>query len=269
MAGRTSADFPETKQFWDAFCSVHSEKGIDLPKLVHDLAKLKRDALSKWSSVSSFDILCGAGCSPVALAICLWAIEACDRWQEAWRATVGSKRHRIQIQRTLEKAAATLQEVQDSFNGAVLAIVKKSFSEELRESGGNIDLRGLTTDSFDLNIESEWPAGAPAPPPTTVIRALRFYIRMLELFETMSAKTQAHSSESFSKYLISAYVRRATGAFHDSEVSALIGSSLRTRGYDETAHRNWRSRNYRQLDQGLGFLAKLLLGIGVVTTYDT
>jgi hypothetical protein len=86
------------------------------------------------------------------------------------------------------------------------------------------------------------------------------------MVEALSAETQAHSAESLPKYLLSAYVKQATGDFHDREVSALIGSALGTGIYDETAHRMWRSRNYEQLDKTSSALANLLLGFGVVVS---
>lgn len=60
------------------------------------------------------------------------------------------------------------------------------------------------------------------------------------------------------------------GSFlHDVEVSALIGSALGREGYDETAHRMWRSRNYERLEKGNSSLVQILLGIGVVTARKT
>jgi len=88
------------------------------------------------------------------------------------------------------------------------------------------------------------------------------------MFYAVSEETQAHSSDSIPKYLISAYVKRATGDFHDAQVSALIGSALGTGTCDETAHRMWRSRNYAQLEQEYSSLADLLMGIGVVTALN-
>src|SRR5579862_214976 len=135
MVDKTPDDFPEIKDFWDALSSVYSAQGIDLRSSVDRWSKLKRDALEKWGSEVSFDSLCDSGCSPVSLALCLWAIASFQRWQELWKATMQSKRHRDQAMRSLEKAATALEELNFSFNNALLEDTKRSFREEFRKRG--------------------------------------------------------------------------------------------------------------------------------------
>jgi len=115
------------------------------------------------------------------------------------------------------------------------------------------------------DLDTMWPKSAPAPHPSVTIRALRFYASSLRKFDRISNDTGISSSDMLAKYAISAYVHRASGGFHDAEVSTLIGAVLRS-VYDETAHRMWRSRNYERIDVGFSFLPNLLVGIGVVTS---
>jgi hypothetical protein len=247
MADRNHDEFREIRELWNVLCSISASQGVDAGNLALGWAKAKRNSLLKWASENSFDELCNAGCSPVSLAISLWAIQACRRWQKTWRVTIGSVRRRDQIVRSLENAANNLEELQNSFYGALL--------EDLRESSNDIETGD--NDIHSLNAEHTWPSYAPGPSPSTTIRALHLYARVLGFFDTISEETQAHSAETVSKYLISGYVNRATGKFHDPEVSALIGSALETGTYDETAHRMWRSRNYEQLETGFHKLAEL------------
>jgi hypothetical protein len=150
-----AADFPEIRELWNVLRSISASQGIDAGNLALSWAKAKRNSLSKWASENSFDELCNAGCSPVSLAISLWAVQACRRWQKTWRVTIGSIRRRDQIVRSLENAAEDLEELQNSFYGAVL--------EDLRKSSNDIETGDLEIHS--LNVERTWPSYAPAPAP--------------------------------------------------------------------------------------------------------
>jgi hypothetical protein len=236
-------------------------KGLDLRQLVHLAAMQKRKSLVQWASEADFDELCQDGCSEVSLALTLWGIEVSQSIEQTWRSAVPSARRRRQTIRILEKAADVLEEIQNSFVTAIPQEVKKSLPDNPRKSLPS-DLEIIST------AKIEWPEYAPAPHPATTIRALRLYAGALGMFHAMSEETQAHSSDSVPKYLISAYVKRATGDFHDAQVSALIGSALGREIYDETAHRMWRSRNYEQLEKEYSSLAEFLMGIGVVTALN-
>jgi hypothetical protein len=265
MSEQNKDEFKELRELWNLLCSINVSKSLDLPQLVQLLAMRKREVLVQWTSEADFDELCREGCSEVSLALALWAIEASQSIEQRWRKTVPSARRRKQIVRILEKAADVLEELQNSFSAAILEGVKKSLPEDLRKS--------VNLESGILNIVSnmkpKWPQNAPAPHPANTIRALRLYARVLSMFHAISEETQAHSSDSIPKYLISAYVKRATGDFHDAQVSALIGSALGSGTYDETAHRMWRSRNYEPLEEECSSLVELLMGIGVVTALKT
>lgn len=53
------------------------------------------------------------------------------------------------------------------------------------------------------------------------------------------------------------HVKKATGRFHDSEVSYLIGCALDKPEYDENAHRVWRHENSERLDASVKALGVL------------
>jgi hypothetical protein len=249
------------REFWDLFCSLHKSKGIDLPEFLHSLARQVRESLSPWAAKADFDELCRKGCSEVSLALAFWSFEIAQSVERVWRKTVPSARRRQQVVQTLDNAADVLEELQNSVDLAVLEELKKSFPGYLSESGTS-DREILSTVS---RMEPEWPTNAPAPAPTTVVRALRLYAQTLNLFRAISEETEAHSWDSVPRYLISAYVKRATGSFSDAPVAALIGKALGTEAYDETAHRMWRFRNYERLQKEYALLIDILAGIGAVT----
>jgi hypothetical protein len=168
-----------------------------------------------------------AGSSSLSLAIGISVIERSQHVAEIWRTTIGTARRRDQVVRALTKAADALEEVHESFITALLQDLKASLDKDLRSMLSRDPASPDTPAGF-----SEWPSSAPAPHPATVVKALRLYARFLRMFDDISDETQAHSSESFPKYLISAYVKRVTGSFHDREVSMLIGIVGGNRGFD-------------------------------------
>lgn len=247
-------EFKELRDLWHVLRSIHAEKGIDTVEVGNVWAGAIRDSFSRWASEKSLDELCRAGCSPIALALAFRLGDLAVSLVGKWKASVGSTRRRNQTIRALKKAADILGNLMKSFANAIVKDTEGILSPKPQEQ-----LR----DWIVTGQNAEWPKNAPAPHPATTIRALRFYASTLQMFESLPKEMQGVSSYTVPKYLISAYVKRATGNFHDAHVSALIGSAL-GKVYDETTHRVWRSRNYKQLDKHLGWLAEILFGIGVV-----
>jgi hypothetical protein len=99
--------------------------------------------------------------------------------------------------------------------------------------------------------------------PARIISELRFYIRFINAAESTAADTENHSLAELLKYILSGYVNRATGRFHDKNVSGLIAETSGPLEYNEFAHRMWRSRNYERLEKHLSGLVELLFALGV------
>jgi hypothetical protein len=251
-------DFQSLRGLWHALCSAESTRGIDLLHVYQLWAAAKRESLREWSSHADFDELCGRGCNELCLAFTIAVIEASKSAATTWRKTFGSARHRQQIIRALSKGADALEEVHEKFIDVRLEGFNVKLDDDLRK-----------TVSADPNLISgspnKWPNFLPTHPATT-IRSLRVFAAVLGSVDTFSKETGVHSPASFSKYVISAYVKRTTAEFHDREVSALIGSALNAGPYDETAHRMWRSRNYDQLEKALSFIPDFVVGIGAVSS---
>jgi hypothetical protein len=247
--------YASLRDLWEMYCSYRREQGIDVAREWNEWAKRKRESLKEFSGESSFDELCTLGCRALPLTVTIALFRPLQSFQTKWQIVTGPQRKREQKTRRLQKAADALEELQSSLADVMVAGLPLSpaIAEWLR--------REILSPS---NLASIWPNDAPAPHPATTIRALRTYASMLRIFESVSEETGIESTDTLSKYLISAYVKRATGSFHDVEVSTLVGAAL-TIVYDETAHRMWRSRNYERLDKELSWLAELLFGVGVVT----
>jgi len=258
MAIPGPSEFPEIKNWWEIYCSIHAQKGFDIPKMLRGWVSLKRDLLSEWGTQVFFDELCESGCSDLAISIVIALLDQLQRGAEIWRATTGKKRDREQTIRALMRAADALEALNEGFVTALLRDMNASLDPDLRAIL-NLD----TVTSRSLGLPGQWPMNAPAAHPADIIKALRLYVRVLRMFDDLSQETHMHSSSSLPKYLLSAYVKRVTGSFHDREVSALIGAALRTT-YDEVTHSMWRSRNYDQLEKTSSGLADLLVGVGAV-----
>jgi len=137
--------------------------------------------------------------------------------------------------RTLEKTAATLEEVFREFLAA----------EE--------------DDSVRAAL-----AGMGRLPLSRLVSELRFYGGFLNLAKGLAADTETRSIKEVTKYLLAGYVKRATGQFRDRNVSALLGELVGPADYDEVAQRMWRARNYRRLEKHFSKLTDLLFAMGVV-----
>jgi hypothetical protein len=85
-------------------------------------------------------------------------------------------------------------------------------------------------------------------PISQLMSDLRAYTRFVTMAETLSTQIETRSPLEFGKYVLTSYVKRMTGEFHDRCESGLIGEALGQQDYSETAHSMWRFRNYALLD---------------------
>jgi hypothetical protein len=102
-----------------------------------------------------------------------------------------------------------------------------------------------------------------------VVSELRFYIKFITLAERLSVYAESNSLTEICKYILAGYVKRSTGRFHDRNVSALIAVLTDSQGFDEVAHRMWRSRNYKRLDKHFSWIAALLVAMSVAMRQPT
>jgi hypothetical protein len=216
-----------------------------------------------WEAQSCFDKLCSAGCNPISLAIVVWLLKVSQSFAENWRIVFGFARRRLQIIASLTKTASLLEELHKSFGAIIFENQKKSIHNAPGLLGDLASIDPLSMGIVAPISFSELFKASPVNPATT-IRVLRAYAEILRGSLTIAGDVGAKSPDALAKYLISAYVKNTTGEFHDSEVSALIGSVRDDDGYDATAHKMWRSRNYQLLDKRNSSLVEALIGIGIV-----
>jgi hypothetical protein len=250
----------DLQQVWNGLSSIYASKGVDLPQVARDLVKKRKESLDRWASIDSFNALSVEGCNEYSLVLCLKLTESARAHTHKFQRALGSGRERDQAARSFDKAAAALERFITSLDAAVWDDFASAASTPSRvlETAHNLAKQINPRDE-----EAQWPGYLAAPHPNTILRGLRFYSRLFRDLPHLWDPGMPYS-ESLGKYLLSAYTKRITGKFHDREVSALLGNATSTDGYDETAHRMWRSRNYRRIQQQCSSLVDLVVDVGPV-----
>jgi hypothetical protein len=141
-----------------------------------------------------FEELCNAGCLPIALATLLGLFEVAPSLERAWVSVVGSPTYQKRARKTLEAAARELEVLYGDF-----------LSEEKQ---------------FQTKLAAVGPI-----PVTKLISELRLHVRILKIAETVKRETKLKTLDQLARYLITSYVARMTGSFHDRPVAALIGNA--------------------------------------------
>jgi hypothetical protein len=247
----------DLQQVWKGLSSIYANKGVDLPQVARDLVKERKKSLDRWASIDSFNALSEEGCNEYSLVLCLKLTQSARSHKHKFQRALGSGRERDQAARSFEKAAGALERFITSLDAAVWDDLASAPSAVLKTA------HNLAKQINPRDEEAQWPSYLAAPHPNTIIRGLRFYSRLFRDLPHLWDPGMPYS-ESLGKYLLSAYVKRITGKFHDKEVSALVGNATSTDGYDETAHRMWRSRNYSRIQKQCSSLVDLIVDVGPV-----
>jgi hypothetical protein len=252
-----AARLAATQNLWNVYRSIYERRGFDIAGKCTRWAEQKRTSLEEYEATASFDNLCKDGCAPLPLAIAMAIFQPLRSFSRKWLEITGTPRQREQKIRAMEKAARALEDSLDSLVDVV--------TESMRGSTDADSLGELREELFSPSDSILRTAtNSYVPDPATTIQALRMYASILNMLQSYQEDTSVTSSDMFAKYLFSAYVFRATGRFHDAEVSTLISAAL-DGSYDEPAHRMWRNRNYKRIDKSLSFLAEILLDFGKVS----
>jgi hypothetical protein len=219
------ADIPRIEElgaelsFWNAFCEPRRAKGYDPDLVLKEWAAEQQKSLTSPGPREEFAELCKDGCLPQALALLLAMLRYSPKLETFWVEMVGSPDKRDKTALTLERAAQTLE----SLFGDFVASENEGDREVLAKIG--------------------------RLPISKVVSELRFHIRVIHLARYVSTDTGTRSPAELSKYLLSSYVKRMTGHFHDRSVSGLIGAIVGPQEYNDVAQRMWRSRNYPRLEK--------------------
>jgi hypothetical protein len=223
---------------WNTVRETRLAKGIDVDQDLKEWAADQAKRLTSPGAREDFAELCQGGCTQQVLAVLVALMRNSPSLEIFWNTITGPASKRQKTTRTLEKAAATLEEI----------------------FGGFMALADEDTAIFPKIGRI---------PPSDVVSELRFYIRLTNFAESIRKKTGSHSLAEVSKYLLSSYVRRMTGNFHDRSVSGLVAELTGSVEYIEVAQRMWRSRNYRRLDKHYSWMTDILVAASVVITSPT
>jgi len=229
-------ELQDERILWNTFREIHLEKGINVDQEFAAWAAAQAKRLTSPGAGEDFTELCRGRCTPQVLAAIVALLRNSPRLGEFWEAAIGSPPKRQKATRTLERAAATLEEIFDGF----IAIGDQEAPTFTKM--GRIPL-------------------------SRVVSELRFYTRLLNLAELLRKETASHSLGEVSKYLLTSYVRRMTGSFRDRNVSGLVGEVVGSVDYNEVAHRMWRSRNYERLEKHYSWMTDLLIAASVVIAH--
>jgi len=178
-------------------------------------------------------------CTPEVLAAILALYRHSALFQRIWTFLVGDPRKRQRVSNALEKAALMIEDVFQDVLAAEDDDVRAQYVDR-----GRIPLSRLTSE-------------------------LRFYCGFLGMAESISSETETHSLREFLKYLLVGYIKRATGRFHDREVSALLAELDDAPNFNERAQSMWRSRNYKRLDAHHWKVADFVADMAIVIARRT
>lgn len=226
-------DLAAELDFWNKYREVHSAKGVDIARLYAAWTTELAKGLTSPGAREEFAELCETGCFPQGLAALILILRRAPLLETFWTEMVGNPSNRAKATRALEDAAQTFESL---YAGA----------------------RGPGTDAdSELSKIGRIPI-------TRIVSELRFHIKFINFAQLLAADTETHSPAELAKYLISGYVRRMTGDFHDRCVSGLIGEAISSDLYTEEAHRMWRNRHYERLDKHYSWMVKLMVAASVV-----
>lgn len=237
------ADIPRIEElgaemdFWNTYCELRRAKGFDPDKVLKQWAAEQEKSLTSPGPREEFAELCKDGCLPQGLALLVALFRYSPLLETFWGEMVGNPDNRDKATRALENAAQTLE----GLYGAVLASEKEGKTAIFAKLG--------------------------RLPISSVVSELRFHARFINFAKSMSADTETRSPTELSRYLLSSYVKRMTGRFHDKSVSGLIGEVVDSEDYNEVAQRMWRSRNYRRLEKHFSWMTRFLVAMSVVIAH--
>ena len=230
-------DLADELDFWNAFRQPYLTKSIDIAQLHLEWAAEVEQRLNSPGGREDFAELCKAGCLPQGLAALIILLRYTPSLEEFWTLMVGHPNNRAKATHALEEAAHTLE----MLYAGIIALGTEAENERFTKIG--------------------------RVPVSRIISELRIHIRFINFAQRLRRDTEARSLAEVSKYLLTSYVRRMTGHFHDRSVSGLIGEIVDSPDYNEVAHRMWRARNYGRLEKHYSWMVKFLVAMSVVITH--
>ena len=229
---RDAGTFSAEQKIWEYHRRILRARGVDPVQW----AAKQVNRLTSPDARTSFDELRLHHCTPLVIAAILALLRYPHFLEGIWTQIVGNDKKRKKVSQSLMKTALLME---DSFRDLI-------FLEDDEARGAYRDFGRI--------------------PLSVLISELKFYSEYVELAKRLSVDVETRSIRDFLKYLLAAYVKRATGTFHDRQVSALLADVTGHDDYNEVAQRMWRSRNYNRMERHFSKFADLLLAMGIVIT---
>jgi hypothetical protein len=223
-------EYSAEQTVWDVHRKLLLARGIDPRKW----ASKRADKFESLDASKGFVALVDNGCTPEVLAGIFAFFEYSPRLERFWNEIVGKPNKRKRVSRALEKAASMIE---DAFRDVIAA-------EDESMRAYYVDVGRI--------------------PLSRILSELRFYHRFLNLAKGLGTDTETRSLQEFARYVLSGYIKRASGRFHDREVSALLAELVGPPPFDEFAQRMWRRRNYNRLEKHFSKVTDFLCAMGVV-----
>ena len=198
------------------------------------------ERLPRPDARSDFDELCRAGCHPSVLALLIALVRNESSLSADWD-KLADLLGRNRPTAALSNAATLLDAVFDH----VLRMIRPD--DEL--------VAGAEPDGI-VHAIARNPVGATDalftafgfPSPRRVASDLWIFDRLASEVSRLSGEIGSLTLEHLSKYLLATYVYSSTGRHYDRNVSGLIAAVQGRYSYDESAHRNWRHRNQKAVE---------------------
>jgi hypothetical protein len=232
---RAAGTFAAEQKIWEFHRKILLARGVDPIKW----AAKQVDRLTSPDACTSFAELSVHHCTPIVIAAILALLRYSPFLQGIWTQIVGDSKKRKKVSRSLMKTAS---------------LIEASFCDLI--SLEDDDARGAYRDFGRI-------------PLSELVSELKFYNEYVDMAKQLSVDTETRSIRDFLKYLLVAYVRRATGTFHDRQVSALLADVTGHEDYNEVAQRMWRSRNYKRMEKHFSKFADFLLAMDIVISRTT
>jgi hypothetical protein len=234
ICGAKDEQADPVRQLWEVYAEILKKRGYDIDQLLRDWTQKQVAKLGSPGAQTDFEELSASGCVPQLLAALLALLKWSPAMESFWQQMYGNPEKRRVVVRSLEKSALALEGL---FN-FVIALEDEDVANKFGELG--------------------------RIPPSRLVSELRFYARMLDFMNRLPSETKTRSLKEFAKFVLTDYVKAATGRFRDRNVSALLGEVIGPPDYNEVAHRMWRLRNFVRMKSHYSRLSDLLLNIGQV-----
>jgi len=233
-------ELAEELAFWNTYREVCRARKVDIARLYSEWAAELEQGLTSPGARENFTELCEAGCFPQGLAALVLLLRYVPYLEKFFTEMVGQPSYRDKAARSLENAAQTLETLYAGF----IALGKDAENEQFTKLG-RIAISRVVSD-------------------------LRFHVKFINAAQLLKTDTETRSPAEVARYLLTGYVRRMTGRFHDECLSGLVGEIVKgTDDYNDVAQRMWRSRNYKRLEKHYSWMVKFLVAMSVVIEHTT